>query len=276
MSIEINKTHVPVGHFPDKTQNIVLPQPTNNDENIISWNYESDEELVSLFFIVNQLRENEPDAKLHLVMPYIPNARLDRTYDSAEVFTLKYFAKFINQLNFTSVRVLDAHSSVSLALLDRVIQSPVDYYIKSAIYGTNPTLIFMPDEGAHKRYASMVNDRPTTFGIKHRDWKTGNILSYEIAESERVKDADILIIDDISSKGGTFYHAANALRKAGAKSVNLYITHCEETIFEGHLADDNSPIDHVYIANPLFDLKNMSPEIQERFHQVEISIEAII
>lgn len=41
---------------------------------------------------------------------------------------------------------------------------------------------------------------------------------------EIVKERNVLIVDDICSRGGTFYHAANALKEAGAKNIYLYVT----------------------------------------------------
>ena len=58
---------------------------------------------------------------MNLVLPFVPNARMDRTHSSKEVFTLKYFAEVINSLEFASVTVLDPHSVVSEALIDRVV-----------------------------------------------------------------------------------------------------------------------------------------------------------
>ena len=45
-----------------------------------------------------------------------------------------------------------------------------------------------------------------------------------------IKDKDILIIDDICSKGGTFKYSAIELKKLGAKNIYLYISHCENVI----------------------------------------------
>ena len=47
--------------------------------------------------------------KVSLIMPYIPNARQDRVKSKSDVFTLKYFADFINNLHFDRVIVLDPH-----------------------------------------------------------------------------------------------------------------------------------------------------------------------
>ena len=284
MSILVNDLKIS-GHFPDNTQVLKIDPsqpigyfdlesigaqifPALNNNVTIEWDYESDEEMATLYFAVKHLRQDNPNIWIELEMPYIPNARMDRVNNKDEVFTLKYFADFINDLKFDQVLVLDAHSAVSLALINNVKQLDVSKYIESAIKKSKPDVIFMPDEGAHKRYSSMVKGKPSTFGIKHRDWATGDILSYDVAEPDMVKNAKVLIVDDISSRGGTFYFAAKALLKQGAKSVSLYITHCEKTILDGELLKDTSPFDKIYVANPLFklnDLMNMELGAVDKF-----------
>jgi ribose-phosphate pyrophosphokinase len=93
---------------------------------------------------------------------------------------------------------------------------------------------------------------PYAFGMKNRDWETGQIVGYDIVHPNNVNGKNVLIVDDICSKGGTFYHAAKALKAAGAKSVSLYITHCEKSIILGDLAASDDLVDHVYTTKSIF------------------------
>lgn len=240
------------GNFPDGTQLIhVDPKALNENYLIIRWNYENEDELATLIFITRHLQENS-DAKLILEIPYIPNARMDRVNNPDEVFTLKYFAEVINSLHFYAVRVLDPHSDVSKALFNNLFEMKVNILIQNAIDAYKPDVLFMPDEGAHKRYSNFFN-LPSTFGIKLRDWRTGQIKDYHLADPEMIKGKRVLIVDDISSRGGTFYHAGMLLHKTGAKSIGLYVTHCEKTIKDGFVLDsEKSYIDKVYTADPLW------------------------
>jgi ribose-phosphate pyrophosphokinase len=117
------------------------------------------------------------------------------------------------------------------------------------------TCIFYPDEGAMKRYSDRI-PYPYAFGIKKRDWETGKIQGLDIQNKELVVGKDILIIDDICSKGGTFYHSAKGLKEAGAANVYLYVTHLEESVFSGDLwkamRNENPLIKTIYTANPMF------------------------
>ena len=127
--IKLCDREVNINHFPDSTQLIKLDNTWEFDFAMdlsincwIEWKYESDEELVSLIYLVNHLRDKLDVAEISLKMQYLPNARMDRTVNKEEVFTLKYFCGIINSLNFKRVLVLDVHSNVSIALLDRVIE----------------------------------------------------------------------------------------------------------------------------------------------------------
>ena len=255
--IYLNGELIEQNRFPDGTLNIKTVGFKNSH---IRWRYENDAELFTLMCIVDQIKENYADAKITLYLPYVPNARMDRVKDTNDVFTLKTFCKATNAMNFEWVKVLDPHSNVAAGLLDRVLFDNPDIYIDDAMeqiefnYGHDFALFF-PDEGARKRYDKVIDRDEVAFGIKERDWKTGEIKGLHIFGEENVKDRNVLIIDDICSRGGTFYHSAMALKKAGAKKIFLYITHCEDTIFKGNL-QESGLIEHVYTTNSIFKPQN--------------------
>jgi ribose-phosphate pyrophosphokinase len=147
--------------------------------------------------------------------------------------------------------VRDAHSNVSLALLDNVIDEGVIHYVREAINQSGAEALFFPDEGAMKRYADLFKDMPYAFGMKKRDWKTGQIQGLDLVNPENIVDKKVLIVDDICSRGGTFYHSAKALKAAGAKEVALYVTHLEETVLSGELPEYGL-IDRIYTTPSIF------------------------
>lgn len=251
--ISVNKCDIEVKRFPDGT--LLLKDIPVNENSDVAWFYEGDEELITLVYIVNHLKTHGAKT-VCLYMPYIPNARQDRVKTESDVFTLKYFAQIINALKMDKVIVLDPHSSVSEALIENiVVQTPKD--IVSKIYdelcrnfGEDIT-VFYPDEGAMKRYSGMLR-APYTFGIKNRDWATGNINGLSVSgDIELIKGKNILIVDDICSRGCTFYHSAKKLKELGANEIFLYVTHCENTILEGDVLTCGL-ISRVYTTNSIF------------------------
>lgn len=256
--IKLNEIEVSIGNFPDGTMLIKQESP-KTDEITISWFYENDRELVAIIFLANHLKAHGKE-NINLYMPYIPNARQDRVKSEEDVFTLKYFANIINGLGFKKVTVLDPHSNVSEALIDNiVVQKPQKYIEKvikeiEEIEGETPSM-FYPDEGAGKRYSGMI-PLPYAFGIKKRDWKTGKILGLDVSgDVDNISGKNILIVDDICSRGGTFYFSAKRLKELGARNIYLYISHCENTIFEGELLETDL-ITGIFTTNSIFTKKH--------------------
>lgn len=254
--ILIKGKEVPFTQFPDGTSSLRYL----TDENVwfdanspIVWKYDGDHECILMWYLVNHIRFVAGHcAFVQLVMPYIPNARMDRVKKADEVFTLKWFANFINSMRFDSVTVLDPHSNVATALINNIRVVQPHKYISQAIHeiaDSNPLLCY-PDEGAAKRYSELMGTE-YVFCIKHRDWRTGKIERLELTAPEKVSGRNILIVDDICSRGGTFTHTAKALKEAGAGDIYLYVSHCENTIFNGSVLTDGL-IRHVFTTDSIY------------------------
>ena len=261
--IQCNGITVSVNHFPDGTTLFDKSVDGVLDHVItrITWLFECNEEMVTLWYLVHYLRDHGC-SNISLYMPYIPNARMDRVKTESDVFTLKYFAKFINSMNFDAVSVLDPHSYVSEALIDRVLVQRPTPYIMEAMEDCTPDMLFYPDEGAMKRLSGLFSTE-YAFGIKKRDWDTGKIQGLDVAGCvDKIGGSKILIVDDICSRGGTFYHSALKLKELGAKEIYLYVTHCENTILDGELLGSGL-IDRVYTTNSIFTKEHEMIEVFE-------------
>jgi ribose-phosphate pyrophosphokinase len=248
--LKINGVPLVVERYPDDTPRMNV----GVDASVVTleWLYEKDEEML-LYFIAKHLREQCAVKDLTLHMPYIPHARMDRVKNQREVFTLKYFCEFINNLHFDRVIVRDAHSNVSPALLRNVVQEPIDGEIKNLIgklLDPQRDIAFYPDEGSCKRYSEHIGF-PCAFGLKKRDWNTGKILGFGVQGDLPAPPFDVLIIDDISSYGGTFFHAAKKLKELGADKVYLYVTHCENSILKGDLIGSGL-LERIYTTRSIF------------------------
>lgn len=270
--ITLNGKLVDIDSFPDGT--ILMrqdPLDISGCDAHIEWRYENDREFLGLIYLVKHLRRLDY-SRIDLYMPYIPNARMDRIKNDEDVFTLKYFAELLNSLKLDSVAVLDPHSSVSEALIDNINPISPEHYICAAIgklkdrgwfrWDTicNELLMFYPDEGAMKRYSNLIRI-PYAFGIKKRNWETGKIEGLDVAgEVDQIADKDILIVDDICSRGGTFYHSAKKLKELGAKDIYLYVSHCENTILEGDLLNGDL-IKKVYTTDSIFTKEHEKIEV---------------
>ena len=223
----------------------------------ILWCYDSDSELFTLIVLRDFLRENFPNSKVRLKMPYIPHARQDRCV-SGRLFTLKSFAKVINSLDFYRVEVWDPHSDVSKALIDRIYVEPFQY-VPTDIH----SIMMYPDNGAAKKYGEYYGCINPIIGNKHRN-KEGRIDSYELLNFvEGTKS--VTIRDDICSYGGTFSAAAKALRERGVEHIELIVTHCENNILKG---DVLNYVDKVITTDSIFTGKHPKIEVVTHFREI--------
>lgn len=259
--IKLNGYIVEQGRFPDGTLSLNIDynmMMVNREHNMITWLYDNDSEIFIIMSLVDIIKRNRPSSKYSINIPYLPNARMDRIKDKNENFALKVFANWINNLGFTTVFVENVHSNVSNALIDNVVDILPEKDIKSITNKYTFDVIFFPDEGACKRYKDMNIIKelglPIAFGIKNRDWKTGEILGLDVIGAD-VKGKRILIVDDICSKGTTFYYAGQKLKELGASDIRLYITHCEDNIQNGEILKTDV-ISKIYTTDSICHIEN--------------------
>ena len=251
--LSVNKKEVELTSFPDNTLAFRYDAKEQRGNFLIEWRYDDERECMALWYLVNHIRESQPTAKIMLDMPYLPNARMDRVKNTDEVFTLKWFARFINGMWFDSVRIRDPHSNVGVALINRAQALGIADIVRevtSKIPDASDLIYCFPDEGATKKYSEQIKGE-YVFGIKHRDWRTGAISELQLNEGHKVNGKNVLIVDDICSRGGTFIFMAKALKDAEAKQVYLYVTHCENTIFEGEILGTDL-ISRVFTTSSIF------------------------
>lgn len=246
---------------------------------IVSLKFESNDDITNLIFIKKHL--DEINAKVQLELPYLPYSRMDRTND-IRVFTLKYLCQIINDLNFDKVSILEPHSDVSMALLNKVdvkelyssIDLLTDLLIKEStiIPKQDEVFIVFPDAGAEKRYAEKINKITKHSDYKkinlitankERDFSTGRIKKLTLNGDNNINGLDAIIVDDLCSKGGTFMLTAEKLKEIGARNIYLVVTHCEDTIFEGSILNTDL-ISKVYTTNTILSKKH------EKIHTIDL------
>ena len=158
-----------------------------------------------------------------LILPHVPGGRQDRLNDSGDfLFTLKSVARMINDRGFDKVVVLDPHSNVTPALIDRCETVTLASLLKNFWKGYSG--VIAPDAGAAKRAfeVAQVLESPFHQAEKHRDVTTGKLSGFA---APTIKYGEhYLVVDDICDGGGTFLGLADVIKKAGAYA-SLFVTH---------------------------------------------------
>lgn len=269
--IKLDGNEVRFKKFNDGTLRLKVAPTSLMNSSVITWFYNNDEEMSYLYFLVKHLREKYEISRMILELLYIPHARMDRCKEEEECFTLKYFCDFINSLEFNQVRVFDPHSNVAPALIKNVrISRPANEIQHLLQKYPNATLAFC-DEGGVKRYKDIINDTYFIFGVKEREWSSQNINSLQIIGAKHmIAGHDIIIVDDIISRGSTLYLISKQLKDMGCKNIYVWASHCENTVLGPHingqsLLDYPNLITKIYTSNSIYTGQHEKIEIMKVF-----------
>lgn len=218
------------------------PEEAHEDVNIITLKFQDNRDIANLMFLVKYLN-SVTHANKDLYMEYCPYERMDREINN-QIFSMKYFAQIIGDMNFRFIYILDPHSKVCVNELKKacesstIVELDLEVIIEKVINLFKPDYICYPDKGARTKYTEVLSNIkiPCFYGSKKRDLANqGKIMEYELVDAPDLKDKKVLIIDDICCLGGTAYNAAVEMKKLGAKEVAFYISHCENGIFAGKI-----------------------------------------
>lgn len=258
--IKVNGKEVVFESFPNGETRLVV-ESIERDWSLIyptvSFKFENDSDLIKLMFVKEYLDSLKIGAvdlinAVNLVIYYMPYSRMDRS-ENGSPFTLKYVSKFINGLGFDSIEVVEPHSDVTCALLDKVEAKYINFdllpkVMKEVEFDEEYDFIMFPDLGASKRYSKM-KAKNVLIGHKNRDFVTGDILGLELmGDTSKANKQNVIIVDDLSSYGGTFVHSAKALREKGFRNIYLLIAHAENSIFKKELFNH---IDKVFTTDTI-------------------------
>ncbi len=214
----------------------------------------SSENVMRLFMLKDAIdRMLGNSVKKIVEIRYFPYARQDRVCNKGEAFGVKVMANMVNAMNFDEVIIWDAHSDVTPALIDNVINVPQYEIIKqyqplANALKDNEIMLVSPDSGALKKTLDVASYFEMTTDIIRAD-KKRDIQTREITETlvyGDVNNKQVLIIDDICDGGRTFIELAKVLKQKGAASVCLYVTH---GIFCRGLDAFDGLIDVIYTTN---------------------------
>lgn len=264
--IKVDGEEIQFKQFNDGTLRLRYAPSSLGGVCIILWLYDSDEEMADLYFLVRHLREKYGITHIVLEMPYCPHARMDRCKENEECFTLKYFCDFINSLQFDQVKIFDPHSNVTAALLNNVRIERPEKEIQFLLHTYPDATLFFTDEGAQKRYKDIIGNTYFSFGVKDREWSSQNINSLQVMGAKHmIAGHDIIIVDDIISRGSTIYLASKQLKEMGCKNIYIWASHCENTIFKPNIQGQSileipDLIEKIYTSNTIY-LGN-SPKIE--------------
>ncbi len=218
----------------------------------------SSDDVMVLCLTVDALRRMNVKY-IEVFIPYIPYARQDRVMVKGEPLSIKVFANIINSFQLNKVIVFDAHSDVSVALIDRCENMTnyemVNYIIKSELK-YNEFVLVSPDIGAYKKIEKLGKytgcKNALAVGMKVRNLDTGDIIKSEVITHDEDQDKPHIIVDDICDGGRTFIEIAAILKQKNITNLSLIISH---GIFSHHAIENlyDAGYKNIFSSNSITD-----------------------
>ncbi len=189
----------------------------------------SSDDLMNLCLAVDAIR-NMYVNYIEVFIPYIPYARQDRVMVPGEPLSIKVFANIINSLNLNKIIVFDAHSDVSVSLLNNCQNianyEMVKFFLKQL--NLSDFVLVSPDLGAYKKVDKLAEKigykGNIATGIKVRDLSTGKIIKSDV-NSDDLNGKACVVVDDICDGGRTFIELASALKLKNAGDLYFIASH---------------------------------------------------
>lgn len=208
--------------------------------------------LLELVFMIDAARRSSAD-EITAIIPYFGYSRQDRKEMPRVPISASVVASILENVGVNRIVTLDIHSEQQQGF----IKGPWDNLYGS--YSLIPEIkkrnlknlvVAAPDKGSMARatgYARLLGVNEIALVYKERDIMVNNTSS-ALAMIGNVAGKNILLVDDMIDTGGTVIHAAEYLKKSGAKKVIICATH---GLFSGNAPEKfaKSMVDELIITD---------------------------
>mgnify|MGYP005841648255 FL=1 len=199
-------------------EDVFIVQPTS---------YPANDNLMELLVIIDALKRASA-RRITAVIPYFGYARQDRKPGPRTPISAKLVANLITTAGASRVLTMELHAGQIQGFFD----IPVDNLFSTPLMvpdilerlGNENLMIVSPDVGGVTRARGFAKRLDVGLAIidKRRERAGVSEVMNVIGD---VRGMRCILVDDIVDSGGTLCNAADALLKAGAVSVQAYVTH---------------------------------------------------
>lgn len=201
---------------------------------------------------------------ISLYVPYFIGARSDRKFtDGGFNYIKDVVSPIINAQGYSEVIVLDPHSDVLEACIMNFKKDTNIEFSKMCVrwiceqegIEKEDIYIVSPDAGALKKIYDVAESNEignVIVASKHRDIKTGKIVSTNVPLHFSYHDKTFVIFDDICDGGRTFIEIAKVIKETFPENkIFLCVTH---GIFSNSFLELSKHFENVYSTNSYSDI----------------------
>ena len=192
--------------------------------------------IMELLLCIDALRRSSAK-NITAVIPYFGYARQDRKVAPRTSISAKVVSNLITNAGANRIVTVDLHAGQIQGFfdipVDNLFTTPMfAKYIKKK-FKTKNLICVSPDVGGVQRTRGLATKLKIDLAIidKRRPEAGKSEVMNIIGD---VKGKNCIIVDDIIDSGGTIVNAVEALKKAGATDVYVFVTHA---VLSGEAAD---------------------------------------
>jgi len=192
--------------------------------------------IIELLLSIDALRRSSAK-NITAVIPYFGYARQDKKVAPRTSISAKVVSNLITNAGASRIVTVDLHAGQIQGFfdipVDNLFTTPMfARYIKKKIKTKN-LICVSPDIGGVQRTRGLATKLKVDLAIiDKRRPEAGKSEVMNIIGN--VKEKNCIIVDDIIDSGGTIVNAVEALKKAGATDVYVFVTHA---VLSGEAAD---------------------------------------
>lgn len=194
----------------------------------------ANDKLCRLLFFIGALKDARA-AEVVALVPYLPYARKDRRTKPFDPITIRYVAALLEAVGTDVMMTLDVHNP---AAFENAFRCPTVHieaaplfveHFASAIPPAAKAVVLSPDAGGVKRartFAAALAERrggPVDLALMDKQRSERRVSGDAFGGD--VRDAAVIVVDDLISGGTTMARAAAAARARGAVAVHAAATH---------------------------------------------------
>jgi ribose-phosphate pyrophosphokinase len=187
----------------------------------------ANDNIMELLLCIDALRRSSAK-NITAVIPYFGYARQDRKVAPRTSISAKVVSNLITNAGASRIVTVDLHAGQIQGFfdipVDNLFTTPMfARYIKKK-FKTKNLVCVSPDVGGVQRTRGLATKLKVDLAIidKRRPEPGKSEVMNIIGD---VKGKNCIIVDDIIDSGGTIINAVEALKKAGANDVYVFITH---------------------------------------------------
>lgn len=231
----------------------------------------SDKHLMELLIMLDTFNRASAE-RVTAVIPYFGYARSDKKDRPRVPIAAKLVANLITTAGAERVLTVDLHASQIQGFFD----IPVDHLYAAPVmvnyFQENPIenmIVVAPDTGGAERARAYAKRLNAGLALCDKRREQANVAEVMNIVGD-VTDKNCLIIDDMCDTGGTICKVAEALHKAGARSVMAAFTHA---VLSGKAIENirGSHLERVIVTNTI-PLSDSGKELQAEGRIVVLSV----